>query len=359
MKDLLGLYAHKASAELLCGKKDAASFSNFANKRFIYFEEPEFKQKIRSYLIKELTGGNEFSARKLYSTDTSNQLSATFALNTNSIPRFTQADSAMGNRLITITWNTKFTKNPDKVDPENGVFLANPKIGSTLWNEKYLPHLFNHLLKYHNEWMENGEVIPETETQKEDNDDILKFSDSFKNWMDAIVVKTNKKRDYVKIEDLKKLLCGSEFWSNLSKSQKAVGAEQFLKRELRDRDETRSWLRKQKTINGEVKYFWNLSGHILKTEDKENVRRYSGVKRLRSKSSSQFNDLCLNILNTINDNTNNNNDEDSEDRPARRRRLNKEEEEEIDFSSNNSNTNNSNNGDDVDDERPVKRRKLN
>ena len=306
LKDLLGKYAHKASAKLLCGKDDAASFANFAGKRFIYFEEPEFKKKIQSYLIKELTGGNEFSARNLYSSNTANQLCATFVLNTNSIPQFTQADNAMANRLITVTWNSRFTKNQDEVKPDEHIYLADNNIGSKSWNDKYLPHLFNYSLKYHTKWLDNGQVIYETESQTEDNADILRFSDNFKIWLDTVAVKTNDIHDYITFDQLKRKLLASEYWANLPKSNKSIGAEAFLKKELRDRNETRSWIRNQKTIRGKVHYFWLLAGFVSvdHAKNQENRNQISGRKRLRSKSSSQVEALLGDISNTIGTTTN-------------------------------------------------------
>lgn len=305
IKAVLGDYAHKSSAKLLCGKDDAASFANFAGKRWIYFEEPEFKKKILSYLIKELTGGNEFSARQIYSSCTANEMCATFALNTNNIPQFTQADNALSQRLITVKWRSVFTKNLHEVDESKRVYLADNNIGSSSWINKYAPHIFNYLLKYHEKWLENGEIIPETESQKFMNEDIIAFSDHFKNWLYSVVTKTEKKRDSVSLDRLVNKLLPSEYWVNMSKSVKSIGALTFLKRELKDRIETIDWMRRQKVVNKRRICGSFLAGHRFKDEceyehsesmemDKENNfnelnknnDKITGKKRLRSKSNS-------------------------------------------------------------------------
>jgi len=310
IKAILGDYAYKASAKLLCGKDDQASFANFEGKRFIYFEEPEFKKKLQSYLIKELTGGNEFSARKIYSSNTSNKLCATFVLNTNNIPQFSQADNAMSQRLLTIKWKSKFTKEKNLIDESKHIYLANNDIGSPTWIKQYTPHIFNYLLKYHVKWLENGEVIPETESQKDINEDILAFSDNFKSWLDSVVTKTGNARDSIALEKLVNKLIPSEYWVNMSKSAKSIGALGFLKRELKDRIETSEWLRRQKIVKKQRYCGAFLCGHKFKDQstysksydynvnemeidDKENdvnqINKYEkiiGKKRLRSKSNS-------------------------------------------------------------------------
>lgn len=296
LRDLLGSYAYKASAKLLCGKDDQHSFANFAGKRFIYFEEPEFKRKIQTYLIKELTGGDEFCARGIYSSNTSNKICATFILNTNNIPQFSQADNAMANRLLTVTWNSKFTKNKEEVDEEKHIYLADTTIGDEQWKEKYLPHLFNYLVRYHTKWLESGEQIPESSIIKQDNEDILNFSDNFKNWLNGVVKKTENIRDKVSFNDLKTRLLESEYWTNLTKTAKSIGVKAYLRRELRDREETRLWMKKQHCVNGKITYGQFLAGHVLiedyiendenddnvNDEDKEN--QLIGKKRLRSRS---------------------------------------------------------------------------
>ena len=87
-------------------------------------------------MIKELTGGDEFCARGIYSSNTSNKICATFILNTNNIPQFTQADNALANRLLTMTWNSKFTKKKEEVDPDNHIYLADLTIGNEQWKQK-------------------------------------------------------------------------------------------------------------------------------------------------------------------------------------------------------------------------------
>ena len=306
IKAILGDYAYKSSAKLPCGKDDQASFANFAKKRWIYFEEPEFKKKILAYLIKELTGGAEYSARQIYKACTENKMCATFALNTNNIPQFTQADNALAQRLLTIKWRSVFTKKIEDVDESKRIYLADHNIGSSSWLQQYAPHIFNYLLKYHQKWLENGQNIPETEDQMDANADILQFSDTFKNWLYSEVIKTENKRDSIGLDRLVNRLIPSEYWINMSKSTKSYGALTFLKRELKDRVETMEWLRRQKVVKGKRICRAFLAGHKFIDEcesmdiddvdndndgdtdndSNKNNKKHIGKKRLRSKSNS-------------------------------------------------------------------------
>lgn len=227
-------------------------------------------------------------------------------MNTNNIPQFTQADNAMANRLFMITWNSKFTLKIEEVDPENHVYLADTTIGGELWKRKYLPHLFNYLVKYHQKWLQNGEVIPEPEEMKTANEDILNFSDNFKTWLKTVAIPTGKVRDSISINNLAMNLIKSEYWINLPKHVKNMGAANFLKKELKDRESTRVWYRKQKTENKRHYYGGFLTGYLLlekcnmnnddtgvylsDDEDKENINNSNRKtrKRLLSKSSDDL-----------------------------------------------------------------------
>ena len=209
--------------------------------------------------------------------------------------------------------------------------MADPVIGSTLWNDEYLPHLFNYLLKYHTEWLENGEVIPETENQEQVASDILNFSDNFKYWLDSEIIKTSNTRDFVDLEDLKRKLLNSEYWSNLSKHNKGIGAYHFLLKELKDRVETTKLLVRQKTVKRKVIYGWFLTKYCFKDQYQriqnqnnkligkrrkrsdiidENMENHDveandkNGRKLRSKSTSNeiVEAMLANISNTINNN---------------------------------------------------------
>lgn len=219
----------------------------------------------------------------------------------------------MAQRLLTVKWSSRFTKDPKEVDESKHVYLADNDIGDTKWIKKYAPHIFNYLLKYHQRWLENGSKIPETESQKDINDDIIQFSDHFKTWLYSVITKTENKRDSIPLNKLVNKLLPSEYWVNMSKSVKKIGALTFLKRELKDRVETVNWLRKQRMVNAKRIHGAFLSGHrftdeyeysqsfqdnsekmevdedenvINESELNRNKNKITGKRRLRSKSIS-------------------------------------------------------------------------
>jgi len=75
---MLGEYAYKLSIEILTKevKKTGANpeLANLHKKRMVVSNEPEDGCKLQMGIIKELTGGNEISARGLYNGNTKNTI---------------------------------------------------------------------------------------------------------------------------------------------------------------------------------------------------------------------------------------------------------------------------------------------
>ena len=263
LKHMLGSYAYKAAVSLLLGaKQDAASIANFDKKRFIYCEEPSIKQKLQSHVIKDITGGNEVAARKLYSQDTATRICATFALNTNNIPEFTQADEAIDERLITYEWKSKFVKEKEKVNENDNVYLADEYIASKEFAQRYGSQLFNILCLYHKKFMDNNQQISLTLKQKMNNSEILRISDGFKSWIDANIVFTDDKHDYITLPQIEQKFRSSEFWLHLTTTVKLCGAASYVKKQIMNRSELKKWYRKEKVISkGNKQYEGYLIRH--------------------------------------------------------------------------------------------------
>ena len=263
IKHMLGTYAYKAAVSLLLGaKQDAASIANFDKKRFIYMEEPSIKQKLQSHIIKDITGGNEVAARKLYSQDTSTRICATFALNTNNIPEFTQADEAIDERLITYEWKSKFVKEKEKVNENDNVYLADEYIGSKEFARRYGSQLFNILCLYHKKFMDNNQQISLTLEQKMNNSEILRISDGFKLWIDANIEFTDNKHDYITLPQIEQKFRSSEFWLHLTTTVKLCGAASYVKKQIMNRSELNKWYRKEKVVSkGNKQYEGYLIRH--------------------------------------------------------------------------------------------------
>ena len=263
LKHMLGSYAYKAAVSLLLGaKQDAASVANFNKKRFIYMEEPSIKQKLQSHTIKDLTGGSEVAARKLYSQDTATIICATFALNTNNIPEFTQADEAIDDRLITYEWKSKFVKKQEQVNESDNVYLADEYIGSKEFAKRYGSQLFNILCIYHKKFMDNNQEICLTSKQKMNNSEILRMSDGFKSWMEETIVFTDNKSDFLTLPEIEQKFRSSEFWLHSTTTVKSCGVESYVKKQIMNRPELKKWYRKEKVVSkGKKKYDGYLIRH--------------------------------------------------------------------------------------------------
>ena len=307
----MGNYAYKASSKLLLGsKQDDASVANFDKKRFIYFEEPAFKQKLQSHLIKDMTGGNEVAARRLYSQDTCTKICATFALNTNNIPEFTQADDAIDDRLITYEWRSKFVKDKDEVNEMDNVYLADEDIGNKVFAQRYGSQLFNILCGYHQKYMNNNQQIALTSTQKRNNSDILKISDTFKSWFEENIVFTNDQIDFISLPDITQRFKISEYWLNLPTSMKQCGIKTYIKKQIMNRSSIKKWFRKEKVIARGIRGY---KGYLIQHKFKSNsiLNEYHGD--VPNQQNTENNDVYFNINELNFDNSNNKENGDVDD----------------------------------------------
>ena len=296
----MGNYAYKASSKLLLGsKQDDASVANFDRKRFIYFEEPAFKQKLQSHLIKDMTGGNEVAARRLYSQDTCTKICATFALNTNNIPEFTQADDAIDDRLITYEWRSKFVKDEDEVNEMDNVYLADEDIGNKKFAQRYGSQLFNILCGYHQKYMDNNQQIELTSTQKKNNSDILKISDAFKSWFEENIDFTNDQSDFISIPEIMQRFKISEYWLNLPTSSKQCGIKTYIRKQIMNRSSMKKWFRQEKVIARGIRGY---KGYLIKHKFKSNsiLNECNDVDNQQNTENSDFNINELNFDNSNN-----------------------------------------------------------
>ena len=87
--------------------------ANLHKKRFVVFREPPEKKKFENSIIKELTGGGEFSARGLYESDAKKELNLTMIVECNKKPLFTEEPTnAEVRRIIEICFRSTFVSDP-------------------------------------------------------------------------------------------------------------------------------------------------------------------------------------------------------------------------------------------------------
>lgn len=84
------------------------------NLRLAYFAEPNMSDKLNGMVIKDLTGGEEISARQLRQASESFKIRAKMILTCNYVPEIDEASNAMWRRLNIIHLTSDFVDNPIK-----------------------------------------------------------------------------------------------------------------------------------------------------------------------------------------------------------------------------------------------------
>lgn len=146
------------SANALIEKSNHSSSHNEGGKanlngaRVCIMEEPENNSHgvvFNSSLIKELTGGGEINARRIYQSSEQFKPNALLFLAMNNDIEFTEADIAMRRRIVAYRFEHKFVQvnmtNDIKIDNQT-TFLANDSINEYINNPKHWSAFFSLLL---------------------------------------------------------------------------------------------------------------------------------------------------------------------------------------------------------------------
>ena len=100
--------------------------ANMDNKRFILSSEPEENDKLRMNMIKDLTGGAEINARKLFQNECKVRMKQVQVLECNEKPKLSGTmNPAVLERTIDVPFVSKFISDPQDVDEENNIYLIN------------------------------------------------------------------------------------------------------------------------------------------------------------------------------------------------------------------------------------------
>ena len=174
-----GQYADTFPITMLTKKrKDADSASPQLAKskgvRFCVFQEPEEDDKIHVGFMKELTGGDELEARKLFKEPVKFRPQFKLLLTCNKLPHIPSDDKGTWRRLRVVEFTSEFVDNPKK-DHEFKIDRSLPK-KLPAHAEAFMSILINEFHKY----IKNGMVEPKnvkmcTDKYKQKSDTFLEF----------------------------------------------------------------------------------------------------------------------------------------------------------------------------------------
>ena len=220
-----GNYGHIINSIVLCEQRRQGANNELANiskKRLVIAREPPKKEnvKLSNSLLKELTGGGEISARKIYSDNEKTFLFITLIIECNKKPLLeeepTEADMR---RIIDLLFENKFTEDKTLINNKN-IFEKNKYYIQDEFREKYKYALIKILFEHNKDHYKNNLIIPESVKKRtlkyvESSVEILEWFNYTYEKIDNYII-----HDYIKISDINEELKNSEYYNSLDKKEK-------------------------------------------------------------------------------------------------------------------------------------------
>ena len=218
MFELMGDYAYKLSIDVLTKemKRTGANpeLANVHKKRLTLANEPEDNVKLLMGIIKELTGGNETTARALYSNRTKTLLHLLLLVECNKKPLIAgRIDTSVLERIVDIPFEACFVSNQEDVDESKYIYLKNTEYKTESWRKKHYSALFRYLLNNAPAKLYIPDRIKNLSKQ------YVLGSDEMYGWV-MENYETAENTEFVKLKDVFDLYKASDLYSNLTKLEK-------------------------------------------------------------------------------------------------------------------------------------------
>lgn len=240
MRATCGLYSIKGNADIFLNEKARGANPEIANlnkMRFATFDEPASGKKINTALLKEMSGGTEIMARKLYSNETKCKIYATLVLETNEMLPLSgsKLGDAERRRILDIPFVSKFTDNKE-ILAQNApnVFPADPIFLEHTWLDTYKYALFDGLL---NIISGSNNIFKELTPPKQIADRTNQYIENSKELLGVIneLVELlerkpeTQKDHYISIRELTERIKASDWYGLLTKQQKKNINSSYIK----------------------------------------------------------------------------------------------------------------------------------
>ena len=175
----LGDYNTSADVSLLTNNRALSSSASpdvirLKGKRQVTFAEPEYRDTLKTGIIKAFSGGDTIIARELYKAPISFKLQASMFLCCNDLPNISSCDGGTFRRLRVINFTSRFCENPIKDNEFKIDSTIKTKIKN--WRPYFMSILLHNYQIYEDEIKEHGgikepeEVKIATSKYKADND---------------------------------------------------------------------------------------------------------------------------------------------------------------------------------------------
>jgi phage/plasmid-associated DNA primase len=195
--------------------------ANIHKKRLVIFREPPENKKFENSIIKEFTGGGTFCARGHHETNTKKELNLTMIVEANKKPLLAEEPTdADIRRIIDIYFRSSYTEDKSKVDNANNIYLANTYYKTSEFQNKYKYALLHILFEEYKKYKNNNFHLFVPKSIEERTKLYLELSNNIVQWFKDNYKNTNNSSDICKMKDLYDDFSGSNYFVNLTKSDK-------------------------------------------------------------------------------------------------------------------------------------------
>ena len=204
--------------------------ANIHKKRIVVFREPPEKHKFENSTVKELTGGGSFSARGLYESNANKELNLTMIVECNKRPLFKEEPGdAEIRRIVDIQFRSSFVSDDNMLDESCYIYKANPMYKTRAFQDKHKYALIKILMQAHTRYYkDNQSVLKLPQSIVDRSRQYLEMSCNIVEWFKENYEETHDLTQYVQIKDVYDLFKTSDFYSNLSKADRAKYTKKYI-----------------------------------------------------------------------------------------------------------------------------------
>lgn len=217
-----GNYSIRGSNSILFEKEKTGPNPEKANldkKRFIVFSETPKNIPIENSILKQLTGGGDFSARGLYQTNTQISVVGLPVIEANKKPNFSESPTiGEARRLIDCVFKSKFIENPTDEQLKDGFSKLDERYKSKKFKEDHASAFFNILSEYYYSYDTDKCEMPLS--IKENGLKYLNSSDMLYVWIEDTFEKTDNPNDHISLKEIHRLFIDSEYYKTMPKVDK-------------------------------------------------------------------------------------------------------------------------------------------
>jgi len=181
ISESLGDYSFSLPIALITQKRQNANMASpemakTKGKRFGYLQEPDKGDEIKVGLMKEITGGDKISTRKLYGEPFEFKPQFKLILCCNDLPKIPSNDQGTWRRIRLISFSSKFVDEPDPENPNE--FKKDTGISQKvkIWRSSFVSLLIEYYKKYKKDGLvEPEEITKFTKEYESENDKYSEF----------------------------------------------------------------------------------------------------------------------------------------------------------------------------------------